>query len=115
MINDIITVISTLVMVVLVLFFTYYATRYIGKVGGIKRQSRYIEIVDRVPLAQDKSIAIIQVGEKKFLVGIASQQISLLQELDELDLVPLEAPQVQSDLINFKDIFDKLKKKDGEK
>ena len=40
-------------------------------------------------VGQDRYVAVVQAGDKYLLIGVTSQQISLLQELDPEDLIPL--------------------------
>ncbi len=81
---------------------------------GIARgNTKYMKIIDRMNLSQDKSIAIVQVGEKYILTGVSSAGISLLKELSEEDLVQLnnemDSPQ---EVLDFKTVIDKIRKRD---
>lgn len=49
-----------------------------------------MQMLDRLPLSQDKSVAIVRAGSHYYLIGIASSQITLLAELAEED-IPKEA------------------------
>ncbi len=87
------TAISTLIMVVLVLMLAYFMTKKIGK-GMIHYQnSRNIKVLDRMMLGQDKSLLIIQVGQKYCLIGVAQSGIQLLKELNESEIITLDGSQ----------------------
>ncbi len=45
-----------------------------------------MQMLDRLPLGQDKAIAIVRAGSHYYLIGIASSQITLLSELSEEDI-----------------------------
>ncbi|NLJ67194.1 MAG: flagellar biosynthetic protein FliO [Clostridiales bacterium] len=51
--------------------------------------SKHIRIIDRVFLGNDKSVCIIQVGERFFLIGVTNHHIGDISEIQEADLVPL--------------------------
>lgn len=52
----------------------------------MKQKGTHMQMLDRLPLAQDKSAAVIRVGSRYYLIGIASSQITLLSELSEEDI-----------------------------
>lgn len=70
---------------VLILAGVYYVTRLLAKAMGArgivakgKKRAR-IAIVDRVTLDKDKSILVIQYGEKEYLIGASAQSFSVLE------------------------------------
>lgn len=109
MMKGMLTAIGTLIIVVAILYLAYVATKYIGKGVGLKTRSGCMQIKDQLILGKDRSAAIVQIGTRFFLIGIAGTQISFLSELDEDDLVPL-APidNKEKTSIDFKDILDKM-------
>ncbi len=113
--NGILSAIGTLVMVIAILVLTYFATRYIGKVGKFRGKAKYIRLVDQVYISQDKSIAIVKVGEHHMLVGIAANQISLLKEIKEEELIDFSIGEPSYEPMDFQAIFDKIRKRDGNK
>lgn len=72
-----------------VLVAAYYATRVMGSKMSMSKGSGYIKIVDRVYLGNDKSICIIQVGSRFFVVGVTNHHIGGISEIAEGDLIPL--------------------------
>ncbi len=52
-----------------------------------------MQMLDRLPLGQDKAVAIVRAGSRYYMIGIASSQITLLAELSEED-IPKEALEV---------------------
>jgi flagellar protein FliO/FliZ len=45
-----------------------------------------MQMLDRLPLGQDKAVAIVRMGSHYYLIGIASSQITLLAEVSEDDI-----------------------------
>ena len=67
-----------------VLYLSYLFSRYLA-VGAAKiSKSKYIKVIDRVVLGQDKMILIVRIGEKNYLVGSSTQSIHILAELPSL-------------------------------
>ena len=52
----------------------------------MRQRGTNMQMLDRLPLAQDKSVAVIRVGSRYYLIGIASSQITFLSELSEEDV-----------------------------
>lgn len=46
-----------------------------------------IKVIEKAYLERDKSIAIIRVGQKDYLLGVSQNNVSLLQELEEGQIV----------------------------
>lgn len=108
MIKGIFTALLTLVIIILILYLTFVCTKLIGR-GAIQRnKSRYMKIVDQMVLGQDKSIAIVQIGEQYHLIGISSSQITMLSELDAAQLIPFSPNETAQQVPNFKELLLKL-------
>jgi flagellar biosynthetic protein FliO len=70
-----------IVVMIAVIVAAYVATKYLaGK--GRSVQSRHIRILDRMMLARDKHIALIEVGDKNLLIGVTNQTINVLGDID---------------------------------
>ncbi len=104
-----------LLMMVLVLIGAYLFSKHIGKFsGGYTRKMRYIQVLDQVPVGQDKFIAVIKAGDDHLLVGITNGQISVLKELDEEQMQTAGAP-VENPIPDFRSILEKMVKRGDEK
>jgi len=80
------TLVVALVAVAAVLYLSYLFSRYLA-VGAAKvNRSRYVKIIDRVVLGQDRMMLIVLIGEKYYLMGSTSQSIQILAELDSEDI-----------------------------
>ncbi len=103
-------VIATFVAVIVIIYLSYLASKYRGKGLGRSGSSRYMRLIDQVTLGQDRHVAIMQVGGKYLLVGVTSGQISLLSEVSDEDLFPLEPDEEEGDgkIPDFKTMIGKL-------
>lgn len=118
MAKGIITAIGTLIVVVLILYLAYVATKYIGRGVGVRARSSCMRIRDQIAIGRDRSAVIMQIGTRFFLVGITASQVSILSELDEEDIIPFQDSEIEENqpYPDFRDLLDKIgkgKKKDG--
>lgn len=109
--NSLISLVSVLAVTVLILYLSYVFTKLVGKGMVMKRGGSCMKIMDRLPLGQDKAVAVVHVGSHYYLIGITSSQITLLEKLEEKDLSnelssmssPAEGGQTA---LNFKEMFE---------
>ena len=104
------SVIFTFIAVVLIIYLSYLVSKYIGTGLNKSGSSRYMRLVDQITMGQDRHIAIIQVSNKFFLVGITAGQISVLSELQDEELLPLapDISEVGANALDFKAMMDKF-------
>lgn len=110
MLEGIVTAIGTLCLVVLILYLSYVAAKFIGKSSIRGGRSRYMRMIDQMPVGQGRAVSVVQAGDRYFLIGISEKQISMLAELEEEGLVPLEMeePVSQAGIPDFKEIMRRL-------
>lgn len=110
MLGGILTAIGTLCIVALIIYLSYVAARFIARSPLRNGNSRYLRMVDQMPVGQNRAVSVIQVGDRYFLVGIAEKQVSLLAELGEEDLSPLDMGEssIQVPMPNFKEWMRKM-------
>ncbi len=51
---------------------------------GVKA-SRHMEIVDRLPISQDKSIVVLRVQKSYYLLSLSQSGVGLIKELENAD------------------------------
>lgn len=87
------SVILTFIAAVFIIYLSYIVSKYVGRGMNKNGNSHYMRVVDQLMVGQDRYVAVVQAGDKYLLIGVTSQQISLLQELDPEDLIPLTPTQ----------------------
>ena len=75
----------TFLAVVLILFLSYWFTKYIGVRAMKNRNSRHMQIVDRLSISQDKSILVLKVEKNYYLLSLSQSGLSLIKELENID------------------------------
>lgn len=83
--GEIIAVILSLLGVIGLVFLTYFASKWLNRRFSTT-SARSIKILEKAALGQDKSVAIVKVGTKLMLLGITTQHIEKLSDLDESDI-----------------------------
>lgn len=84
--NSVISLASVLILTILILYLSYVFTKSLGKGIGLKRGGTHMQMLDRLPLGQDKAVAIVRLGSHYYFIGIAASQITLLAEIPEDDI-----------------------------
>ncbi len=113
--EGILTGMGTLLIIVAVLVGAWWFTRKVAGSGQFGGRSRYMKMIDRMPLAQDKYLALVQLGKKIYIVGIAASEITLLGEMEE-EPEPLEPPDLTvPGAVDFRELMNKIgRKKNGQ-
>lgn len=104
---------ATLVAVILlILYFSYLFSKLVAK-SSFKADSRAkgIKLLDRAVVGTDRSIDIIQVNERYFLIGNTATNMVCLAELSKEDVVLKENDVENINSLFQNMIFDKWKKK----
>lgn len=99
-----------LIVFILVLAATYYASKWIGKTGAIQMQSSNIKVIETFRIAQNKYIQIIQLGSKYYSIAVTKDNITFLAPLDEEQL-DLTAKEKEAAILPFGDVLNRMHKK----
>ena len=71
-------------------------------------KSRYINIIDKIMLGQNKFLAIAEICNKYYLISITEKNINIINELEDFKLLPDVKAENSTDFIN---ILNKVLKK----
>lgn len=83
--------ILTFIAAVFIIYLSYLVSKYVGKGMNRNGRSHYMRVLDQLMVGQDRYVAVVQAGDRYLLLGVTSQQINLLQELEAEDLIQLNA------------------------
>ena len=81
--TTILTGIGTIVLMLAVFVGTYYFSKFVSK----KYQPKYgnvrnIEIIERMTVGKDQSLALVRVSGKVFLLAFTAQSVTKIEEMD---------------------------------
>lgn len=111
-IGNILQLIGLIIVFIIILFATYYVSRWVGKSGLIQNSSSNIRVVETFRLSQTKYLQIIKVGEKRFfLIAVSKDDITYISELNEEDITIVQDSMTENNF-NFADILKKITSKD---
>lgn len=88
--EKVLTALGILLVLILVLYLSYICTRYVGTRArgvGFGGGAQHIRVLEQSRCSQDASVALLQVSERLFLVGVTPQNVSLLAEIDDDSLL----------------------------
>ena len=91
--------------VAVILYLSYVCSKKLG--GGVlpgAGTSKNIRIIEKAFLGREKSVVIIRVGRKDYLLGVSQEGVRLLKELEE-GQITLEEQEEQKKPPRFSDIF----------
>lgn len=97
-----------LIIIGAILFLCYYLSKFVAKKMGTGISGNNIKIIERVAFSQDKCLAICKICDRYYLVGVASQNIKILAELDPSNFQQNDAGVVKK--TSFIEMFMKAKK-----
>ncbi|WP_312811752.1 flagellar biosynthetic protein FliO [Sedimentibacter sp.] len=90
------------------LFLTYYSTKWLSTRTSSSMKSRYINIIDKIMLGQNKFLAIAEVCNKYYLLSITEKNITIVKELDDFQPIPDIKP---DNNLEFNNILNKFLKR----
>lgn len=100
---------TVLVLFVLVLAITYFATKWMAGYQKSKGSNANMEVIESISLTGNKYLQIIRVGQKYLAVAICKDTVTMLTEIPEQDLILFDGSVPKA--MGFKDILDKVQKR----
>ena len=81
-----VSLLGMLIVIVVVIGLAYWFTRHVVGKGrlpsfGMMRKEGELSVIARTQMGKDQRLAVVQAGERYFLLGVTAQNISLLAEL----------------------------------
>lgn len=102
------SVLGVLIGFAIILYLAYMATKIMGKRMTINgKGNKNIKILESVSLGQNKALMIIEVTGKTLLIGITSNEITLVSELDSKNL-KIEDNEKNAETMEFSKAFKKV-------
>ncbi|MEG1820539.1 MAG: flagellar biosynthetic protein FliO, partial [Oscillospiraceae bacterium] len=79
--KDVLPLLGSLAAIAAVLYLTYLFSKFMGTRVNEMGNKGNIKIVERVALGQDKGLAVAEINQKYYLLGISNNNISMLMEM----------------------------------
>ncbi len=103
--------VTVLAIFALVLFVTYFTTRFVGGYARNKIATGNIEIIDSAKVAPAKYIAIVRTASKYIAVGIGKNEITYLCEVPDDSIV--KRTETGAVTYDFKELMEKARARLG--
>lgn len=87
MVDDFLMLMEAVLLFGLVLGLAWLSTRMFGYRMGLAARGRMVRVLENVPAGRDRSIMLLEVGGRIYLVGSTSDRISLIDAIDEPDVI----------------------------
>lgn len=112
-VKGLIELIGVLVIFVFVLGITYLTTRWMGGFQKGRMKNKNLQIIESISVGGNKTINIICVGKRFFVVAVCKDSVQLISEISEDELTDFSYRDDNSVLTqdSFKEIFSKMKEK----
>lgn len=107
--QNVLQMIGILIVFVLILFATYYVTKWVAKSGMVQNHAENIKVIETFRIAQNKYIQIIQIGSRYCAIAVSKDQITFLTELNEEEL-NLSSFQRNMTNVSFREMLGRMKK-----
>ncbi len=107
--QNVLEMITVLIVFVLVLVATYYTTKWIGKSGVVPTHTKNIKVIESFRIAPNKYIQIVQLGNKYYSIGVSKDNITFLTSLEEEQLDFTEEKMNGQSAEAFRDIMDRIR------
>ena len=79
--------ITVLVIFIIVLLLTYFATRYVGSYQKMQSPYRNFEMIESYRVSANKYLQIVRAANKYFVIAVGKDEISFITELNEDELI----------------------------
>ena len=93
--NEFVSLIGPLIGVLFVILLAYLGTRLIAQKYSKMNSGRYLKVIERVALGQDKALILLTVNQKVYLLGVTGKCINMVCEFEENELVEINNPSKQ--------------------
>lgn len=115
--KEVLVVLQGVIVFSVIVFGVFWLTKKLARVAPGCSRSGYMEIVDRLPVSQDKCLEIVKIGNRFYVISVEPSGISLLKELESDQLEKTDGTGKGEDSLpqqSFGSIFSRIRQR-GEK
>ncbi len=86
------TAATYLMIIIVVVFLAYYSTKMLSKVNLFSGSTKYMKVIDKLPVSNDKSIILISVADKVEMIAVEK---NMMTKIDDFDIAKFDVDVVQ--------------------
>ena len=116
--SSILSVISLILIFIFIVALAYFTTKFIAKYQNNSMNSRSnIRVIESFRMGSNKFVAIIEVSNNFYVIGVGKEEITLIDKLDSDSISNIKNGQMKEfgKKIDFKEILSQIKNKSVEK
>ena len=95
--------------ILFIIFLAYVGTKWLSKKYSRVSMGKNMKVLERISLGPDKSIVLVTVGKKAYLLGVSSKGIDALRDIDECEIEQVQENNIEKTVVL--EIFNDLSKK----
>ena len=103
----------TFLMAAVIIYLSYLCSKYMGKGMVRTSRSRYMRMLDQMIVGQNRTLAVVQAGDRYLLLGVGPERIDMLLELSEEELIPIGGEDGEQ-TVDFGRLLSKIRRKKDE-
>ena len=110
--KNLLELVGVLIIFVFVLLITYLTTKWMGGFQKAKFKNRNMQILETISIGNNKTLSIVSVGKRYFVVAVGKDNVQLISEIQEEDFTDcsfLSEPEHAG--TSFQDILSKIRDK----
>jgi|GEM_PF-265288 Flagellar biogenesis protein len=100
-------VLKIIIFLPFILLLIYISIKYGGNKLQDMQNGRYIKILERAAISKENALLVVKIGEKGYVVSSASGKIEIVSELDEKEILKVEASRAIPEYESLKDFYEK--------
>lgn len=93
----VLSLLGSLVLFVLILVLAWFCVRWLGGQYRLNTTGSRVKVLERIALAPDRSLLVVRAGGQVLLLGVTSQHIEKIAELDPEEFPDEPVPTVGND------------------
>ncbi len=108
--DSLLELLGVIVIFIIVIVLCYLTTKFVAGKQIKQKSSGNIQLIETYSIAQNRYLQLLKIGRKYVVISVTKDNVSLLAELSEDELVPVETGTVQTQ-VSFKDVLGRMLKK----
>lgn len=90
-----------------ILLLIYISIKYGGNKLQDMQNGRYIKIIERAAISKENSLLVVKIGEKGYVMSSVNGKLEIVSELDEKEILKVEASRAIPEYESLKDFYEK--------
>lgn len=90
-----------------ILLLIYTSIKYGGNKLQNMQNGRYIKILERAAISKENSLLVVKLGEKGYVMSSVNGKLEIVSELDEKEILKVEASRSIPEYESLKDFYEK--------